>query len=83
MVGEIRDEELSTGLDPVSSEIFSDLVSDLSDISSDIYDLYKICYLFLYVSSFASQNQGISFGDECFDVCCENKNFWFTSNSPQ
>jgi len=39
--------------------------------------------LFLYVSCFACQSKGVNFGNEVFDVCCENKIFNQTSDSPQ
>jgi len=44
-------------------------------VSIDISVLCEISDLLLFVSYFASQNKGIfdqKFGDDFFDVCCEN-----------
>jgi len=45
------------------------------DRTSKISDFCKIYDLFLNVSCFASQSKGVNFGNEVFDVCCENKFF--------
>jgi len=62
---------------PGLSEI-SDLVSDFAwQHKQNFWPLRKSdLFLNQYVSCFASQSKGINFGNEVFDVRCENKNFW-------
>ena len=44
----------------------------LTPVSSEISSLCKICDIVLFVSYFASQSEGIKFGDYFFDACCVN-----------
>ena len=39
-------------------------------MSKEISDLCEISDLILLVSYFASQNKGIKFGNDGFDMCC-------------
>jgi len=44
----------------------------VNPVSSEISDLSGISGLLLFVSYFASQSKGITFGNYFFDVCCAN-----------